>query len=278
VAFLFAVILSGAASATTTTHISSDGKYISVTHEYLNSTLNTYDIIKKSNGNYGYGYYRTINVYGKDNQGRNVLKKACYFNGVPKTATYVLTSPGLYINESVNYIGTKVTATATGKISPTITFKSTVVCPYRYIGGQKCLGTGTTNTVFYQNGKMLAKAVETTNFTYKGFKGYYEYIKTTDILKTTYADGSTRKCILNSNYNRNSLGILKGLNVSGTSQGTQKINGKSVNYTGIINISTKYDPRDLLNEQYVLGDYKEVLTSNASKLLKVVPFESIFWN
>jgi hypothetical protein len=276
VAFLFAVILSGAASAATTTHFSSDGKYISITHDYANSTLKTYVTSKKGYGNYGYGYYETVKVYGKDNQGRNVLRTACSFNGIPKTMTHVIASPGYYINTSVNYIGTKVTGTSSGKISPTITFKSTMVCPYRYIGGQKCFGIGTANTVFYQNGKILAKTTETINFTYKGFKGFYDYIKSTDTLKTSYSDGSTRTSIINFNYNRNSLGILKGLTVSGTSQGTQKINGKSVNYTGKISISTKYDPRDLFNEQYVLGDYKEVLTSNASKLLKLVPFESLF--
>ena len=219
----------------------------------------------------------TIKVSGKDSQGRNILRTAYAFNGIPKKMTYIIASPGFYINEVATYGANKVTATANGKISPTTTFKATVVCPFRYIGGQKCFGTGTTNTVFYQDGKFLAKSTMATTFSYKGFNGYYAIIKSTETTKTTYANGNTRKSIINYNYIRNSVGTLSGLKVSGTSQGTQKINSKFVNYTGKISMSTTYDPRDLLNEKFNVGNYKEILTSSAPKLLKFFPFESINW-
>lgn len=265
--------MSGAVSATSV-HYSSDGKNISVTHNYVNSTLVTHINTKKGTGTYGYGYYVTVTTSGKDIEGRNSVQTLYSFNGKAKKMVYKLSDSGAYVNGVINFYTTKATITMNGKDSATgAVFKATGVSLYRTIAGQKCLSNTTLNMIYSQNGKVIAKSTQFTTFQYKSFNGVYQSVKSIRTTNSAYS-GINRKSVINSYYSRNSVGTLIGLKVSGTSKGTEKINNKLVSFTGKITITTKHDPKDFFDEGFVEGDYKEVLTSSSPVLLKVFPLEA----
>ncbi|UTB31757.1 MAG: hypothetical protein NKF70_09570 [Methanobacterium sp. ERen5] len=276
VAFLFAVILSGAASAAESVHFSSDGKNITVTHDYVKSTLVTHVTTKKGYGNYGYGKYVTITTSGKDNEGRNSIQTLYTFNGKSKQMVYKLGNSDHSVNGVVNFYNTRSTMTITGKDSATgASIKATGVSLYRTIAGQKYVGNTTINMSYTINGKVLARLTQFTTYQYKAFKSAFYAVKSVRTTNTTYAIvGFNKKSVINSYYTRNSIGMLTGLKVSGTSKGTEIINNKLVNFTGKITISTKYDPKDIFSEGFSEGDYKEVLTSSSPTLLKIYPIEA----
>lgn len=274
VAFLFAVILSGAVSATSV-HFSSDGKNISVTHKYVNSTLKTYVTAKKGYGDYGYGLYTTVTTSGKDNIGRNSIQTLYSFNGKPKQMIKKLWDSDSSVSGVTNFYNTRVIMSYSGKDSYTgATFKATGVGLYRTIAGQKYLGNLTVNMVYSVNGKIFAKSTAFTTYQYKAFNGVCNYVKTISTIDSTYAVGLKKKSVINSYYTRNSAGTLTGLKIAGTSRGTEKINNKLVSFTGKITISTRRDAKDIFSEGFTMGDYKEVLTSSSPTLLKIYPIEA----
>lgn len=274
VAFLFAVILSGAVSASSV-HFSSDGKNISITHKYVNSTLKTYVTAKKGYGDYGYGLYTTVTTSGKDNEGRNSIETLYSFNGKPKQMISKLWDSDSSVNGVTNFYNTRFTTTITGKDSFTDeTVKATGVGLYRNIAGQKYVSNTTVNLVCSINGKIFAKATQFTTYQYKAFNGVCNYVKTISTTDSTYAVGLKKKSVINSYYTRNSAGTLTGLKISGTSRGTETINNKRVSFTGKITISTRHDAKDIFSEGFTRGDYKEVLTSSSPTLLKLYPMEA----
>lgn len=273
-AFLFAIILCGASSAAST-HFSSDGKNITITNNYVNSTLKTSVTTKTYSGIYGYGKYSTTTASGKDDKGRNSYRIMTSFNYMPKTMIYKVSSPGFSLYESYKYTNSKITLTIVGRMNSTVTFNGTGYCPIYTVNGEKLINNGVINVNYYQNGKIFAKTTQKSTYSYNMFYGQYNTVKSSDTVNTVYTNGNTRKTVVTSLYTRNSTGTLTGLKVAGTSQGTEKINNKIVSYTGKIYINSRYDPKDLLNEKYNMGDYKEVLTSSSPTLLKIVPFESI---
>lgn len=217
----------------------------------------------------------TITVSGKDNENRNTLKTLTSFNGKAKQMVYKLSDSDSYVNGVVKFYANKATTTITGKGPMNTVIKATGVSPYRTIAGQKYLSNSTINMVYYLNGAVFAKSTQFTTYQYKAFKGGFQYIKSICTTNSAYTYGSiNRKSVINSYYTRNSVGTLTGLKVSGTSKGTEKINNKTVSYTGKITISTRYDPSDILDEAYTTGNYKEVLTSSSPTLLKVYPLEA----
>jgi len=271
--------LSGAVSATsvpaTYVHYSSDGKNITVTHDYVKSTLVTHVNAKKGTGKYGYGYYTTLTTSGKDIEGRNSVQILYSFNGKPKQMFYKFSDSKSFVNGVINFYNNKATMTMNGKDSDTgANVKATGVNLYRTISGQKCASNTTLNTVYTLNGKVLAKSTQFTTYQYKLFHGVCNSVKSICTTKTTYAAGVNRTSVINSYYSRNSAGTLIGLKVSGTSKGTEKINNKVVSFTGKITIATKYDPKDIFDEGFIHGDYKEILTSSSPVLLKVYPIEA----
>lgn len=276
VAFLFAVVLSGAASASESIHFSSDGKNVSVTHNYVKSTLVTHVTTKKGYGNYGYGQYATITTSGKDIEGRNSIETLFSFNGKPKQMVTKLWDSESNLNSVINFYNTRAEMTMTGKNSATgATIKATGFNLYRTIAGHKYAANTTINMVYTINGKVLARLTQFTTYQYRAFNGVCQTIKTIRTTNSTYAiAGFNKKSVINSYYTRNSKGTLTGVKVSGTSKGTETINNKRVSFTGKITISTKYDPRDIFSEGFTEGDYKEVLTSSSPKLLKVYPFDA----
>jgi hypothetical protein len=275
VVFLFAVILSGAASAASSVHFSSDGKNISVTHNYVKSTLVTHVTTKKGHGSYGYGQYVTITTSGKDNEGRNTIETLYSFNGKPKQMVSKVWDSESNVNSVINFYNTKATMTITGKNGlKGAVVKATGVSLYRTIAGQKYAANTTINMIYTINGKVSAKSTQFTTFQYKAFKGVYHSVKTICTTNSNYAVGLNKKSVINSYYTRNSVGTLTGVKVSGTSKGTETINNKLVSFTGKITITTKYDPRDIFDEGFTEGDYKEVLTSSSPTLLKVYPLEA----
>lgn len=266
--------MSGAVSAASV-HYSSDGKNISVTNNYVKSTLVTHVTTKKGTGTYGYGTYVTLTTSGKDIQGRNSVQTLYSFNGKPKQMVIKLSGSGAYVNSLVNFYATKSTITMNGKDSSTgAVFSATGVSLYRTIAGQKYASNTTLNMIYSQNGKVLAKSTQLTVFQYKSFNGEFRSVKSICTTKSAYTVGVNRKSVINTYYNRNLVGTLTGMKVSGTSQGTEKINNKLVSFSGKITISTKHDPRDIFNEGFTQGDYKEVLTSSSPTLLKVYPLEA----
>lgn len=275
-AFLFAVIMSGAASAAESVHFSSDGKNITITHNYVKPTLATHVTTKKGYGSYGYGHYVTVTTSGKDNEGRNSIETLYSFNGKPKQMVSKLWNSDSNVNSVINFYNTRAEITMTGKDSKTGAFiKATGVSLYRTIAGQKYAANITINMIYTLNGKVLARSTEFTTYQYKAFNGVCQTIKTISTTNSTYAIvGFNKKSVINSYYTRNSVGTLTGMKVSGTSKGTEIINNKRVNFTGKITISTKYDPKNVFTERFTEGDYKEVLTSSSPTLLKLYPLEA----
>lgn len=274
VAFLFAVILSGAASAAESVHFSSDGKNISVTHTYVKSTLVNHVTTKKSHGTYGYGQYMTLTTSGKDNKGVNTLRTLYLFNGQLKQMVSKYWDSDSNVNMVTTFYKTRAAITVTGKdVSTGASVKATGFSPYRTIAGQKYLANTTLSMSYAINGTFIAKSTEFTTFQYKAFNGACQIVKSIRTTNSNYIIGVNRKSVINSSYTRNSFGILTGLKVSGTSKGTETINNKLVSFTGKITITTKYDPRDILDEGFTEGDYKEVLTSSSPTLLKVLPLD-----
>lgn len=273
-AFLFAIILCGAASATSA-HFSSDGKNISITNSYVSSTLKTSVAAKTGTGSYGYGKYVKVTISGRDVKGRNSLRTISYFNNAPKTMVYKVSSVGFSINELGIYTASKVVLTVSGRMNSTVTFTGTGACPVYNIKGQKLINNAIINFNYLQNGKIFAKSTDKSIYTYKSFNGQYIVVNDKDTTNTFYTNGNTRKSVVNNLFIRNSIGTLAGMKISGTSQGTEKINNKLVTYTGKIYETARHDPKDIYNEKYNMGDYKEVLTSSSPIILKVVPFESI---
>ena len=62
---------------------------------------------------------------------------------------------------------------------------------------------------------------------------------------------------------------------TGKSNGTEKISNTTVSYTGKITISTRHDPKDVMNEGYDTGTYKEVKTSTSTVLNKEIPLDIV---
>ena len=275
VAFLFAVVLSGAVSAESV-HYSSDGKNISVTHNYVKSTLVTHVSTKKGYGNYGYGQYVTITTSGRDNEGKNSIQTLYSFNGKPKQMVSKVWDSEANVNSVTNFYNTRAEMTMTGKNSITgVAVKATGFNLFRTIAGQKYAANTTLNMILTLNGKVLARSTQFTTYQYGAFNGGFHVVKSIRTTNSNYAIASyNKKSVINSYYTRNSVGTLTGMKVSGTSKGTETINNKLVSFTGKITISTKYDPRDIFSEGFTEGDYKEILTSSSPTLLKVYPLDS----
>ncbi len=275
VAFLFAVVLSGAASASESIHFSSDGKNVSVTHNYVKSTLVTHVSAKKGYGNYGYGKYVTVTTSGKDIEGRNTIETLYSFNGKPKQMVSKLWDSESNVNSVVNFYNTRAEMTMTGKDSATgAIVKATGFSLYRTIAGQKYAANTTINMIYTINGKVLARLTQFTTYQYGAFNGAFQTVKTIRTTNSSYVGVLNKKSVINSYYTRNSVGTVTGLKISGTSKGTEKINNKLVSFTGKITISAKYDPNDIFSEGFTEGDYKEVLTSSSPTLLKVYPLDA----
>ncbi len=275
--FLFAIILSGAVAADTFS-FSSDGKNITITPPNVPSTLKTVDHTVIKQGTYGYGRYDTITIYGKDNTGFTVNSTLNYFNNKFKTSIDKLTDlSGILISmKSVMYSTYDYqTLTGTGSSSKgTLKVTGTGKIPYHTVNGQQLLNNGVMNVGYYINGTNYAKCKITNVFGYKLIKGVYRNIKLTTTTSTVYANGNTRTSIITKVFTRNSMGTETGMVTTGTSHGIEKINGKNVSYTGKITISTRYDPKDIMNEKYDEGTYKEVRTSSSPTLLKEVPLDT----
>jgi hypothetical protein len=273
-AFLFAIILCGAVSATTTTTFSSDGKYINITHSYVPSTLKTTQSTKTETGIYGYGKYSIITISGKDNKGRNVNSTLIYYNNVCKSMNQKRSSSdGTFYNENAIFGSKSMSLKVYGRMNSTMTYSVNSTCNIYYVDGQALGKPNPTITNYYQNGKFYAQSKDLEVLSYKSFNGIYQLVSDTDTTNTVYANGNKRTSVIKTDNIINSYGTQTGMKISGTSYGTEKINNKTVTYTGKISISTKYDPKDF--NQYNMGDYKEVLTSSSPTLLKIVPFESI---
>ena len=272
--FLFAIIVCGAVSATTTTNFSSDGKVINITHSYVPSTLKTSITTTTKTGTYGNGKYTTVILSGKDNKGRNTNDTTLIYNGVVKSTTIkISSSDGFSLNEKASFGTNSIVIILSGKLNSTVTFSGNETGPITYSNGQPILKTGVGIIKYYVGGKIYATSKITEVCTYKNFNGNYLMVNDTDTTNTLYANGNTRKSVMTTINSINSSGTQIGMKISGTSSGTEKINNKIVTYTGKISIGTKYDPKDL--NKYNMGDYKEILTSSSSTLLKIVPFESI---
>ena len=249
--FVFAIILCGAVSAAVTVNFSSDGKNITITPSNVQSTLKTSVSSSIKDGAFGYGQYVTLKETGQDNQGVNTYSTINYYNNILKTMINRLSSSdGLGIENENIFLGNNQMVMKMNGKDGNITFSGTGILPLYYVHGQQIANNGVSNINFYLNGTLIGKSKITSIFNYKVF------------------DGSQV-------FSRNSQGTETGMVTTGTSKGTENINNTTVSYTGKITISTRHDPKDVINEGYDTGTYKEVRTSSSPVLLKEIPLDVI---
>jgi hypothetical protein len=272
-AFLLAIILCGAVSASTTVTFSSDGKNLTIIPSNVKSTLKTTETSVIKNGIYGYGTYDTLKITGLNNRGIYNNMIIVSFNNAIKTLNMQLTEGSVYVKGNVIYGTNQVVMKLTGSSGHNITMSGISTIPIHNINGQKLFTNGVTTVNYYLNGIIFAKTSTKSVDAYKSFYGKYISVKKTETTNTVYSNGFTRTAVIYKVYNRNSLGVLTGMKVTGTSKGTEIINNKTVTYNGKIYISTRYDPKDLMDEKYTTGAYKEVKTSSSRVLLKLTPLE-----
>ena len=274
--FVFAIILCGAVSAATTVNFSSDGKNITITPNNVPSTLKTTVSASVKNGAYGYGQYTILKITGHDNQGVNYNTTITVFNNVIKTIIDKFSSVG---GTSKMY-DSAIFSTKAGTIKMNgndgnLTFSGTGTIPIYNVHGQILINDCLSNVNYYLNGKLYAKCKLTSVSSYKMFNGEYKDIKDIDTTTTLYTNGNTRTSVITQLFNRDSKGTEIGMVTTGTSKGTEKINNKTVSYTGKITVSTRHDPKDVMNEGYDTGTYKEVRTSSSPVLIKEIPLDTI---
>ncbi|HTX61531.1 MAG TPA: hypothetical protein VMC48_04425 [Methanobacterium sp.] len=280
VAFLFC----GAASATSSS-ISSNGKVISVKYNYGTSTLKDTFSVTYKYGTYGYGYYGVAKTTGKDIKGNNVKQTVVYYNEDNNYFTFKdlkysnvskSNSDGSWSTTYTKVVSTyQMTETTKAKTFNGLTYSATTDYDLYYENGQRLIESALTNLKFYKNGAFYATITSSYTPTYKKIANFIYTIKDKFYSKTTYANGDTRKSTIYTYSTRESKGILTGQSTSGTSSGTEEVNGVSVSYTGKITITTKKDPKDTWHEYFVNGDYYEIKTSTSSTLVKRLPLEAL---
>ena len=274
--FVFAIILCGAVSAAVTVNFSSDGKNITITPSNVQSTLKTSVSSSIKDGAFGYGQYVTLKETGQDNQGVNTYSTINYYNNILKTMINRLSSSdGLGIENENIFLGNNQMVMKMNGKDGNITFSGTGILPLYYVHGQQIANNGVSNINFYLNGTLIGKSKITSIFNYKVFDGAYRTVKETDTNNVLYTNGNTRTSVISQIFSRNSQGTETGMVTTGTSKGTENINNTTVSYTGKITISTRHDPKDVINEGYDTGTYKEVRTSSSPVLLKEIPLDVI---
>jgi hypothetical protein len=274
--FVFAIILCGAVSAAVTVNFSSDGKNITITPSNVQSTLKTSVSSSIKDGAFGYGQYVTLKETGQDNQGVNTYSTINYYNNILKTMINRLSSSdGLGIENENIFLGNNQMVMKMNGKDGNITFSGTGILPLYYVHGQQIANNGVSNINFYLNGTLIGKSKITSIFNYKVFDGAYRTVKETDTNNVLYTNGNTRTSVISQVFSRNSQGTETGMVTTGTSKGTENINNTTVSYTGKITISTRHDPKDVINEGYDTGTYKEVRTSSSPVLLKEIPLDVI---
>ena len=274
--FVFAIILCGAVSAAATVNFSSDGKNIIITPNNVQSTLKTTVSSSIKDGTYGYGQYITLKETGQDNKGINTYRTVNYYNNVLETLINRFSSGnGLGIENVNTVLGNNQFVMKMNGKNNNLTFSGTGILPLYNVHGQKLINNGVVNINFYVNGTLIGKSKITSVFNYKVFNGVYRPVKLTDTYNILYTNGNTRTCIVSQVFSRNSQGTETGLVTTGTSKGTEKINNTKVSYTGKITISTKHDPKDVIDEGYNTGTYKEVRTSSSPVLIKEIPLDVV---
>jgi hypothetical protein len=274
--FVFAIILCGAVSAAVTVNFSSDGKNITITPSNVQSTLKTSVSSSIKDGAFGYGQYVTLKETGQDNQGVNTYSTINYYNNILETMINRLSSSdGLGIENENIFLGNNQMVMKMNGKDGNITFSGTGILPLYYVHGQQIANNGVSNINFYLNGTLIGKSKITSIFNYKVFDGAYRTVKETDTNNVLYTNGNTRTSVISQVFSRNSQGTETGMVTTGTSKGTENINNTTVSYTGKITISTRHDPKDVINEGYDTGTYKEVRTSSSPVLLKEIPLDVI---
>jgi hypothetical protein len=274
--FVFAIILCGAVSAAVTVNFSSDGKNITITPSNVQSTLKTSVSSSIKDGAFGYGQYVTLKETGQDNQGVNTYSTINYYNNILKTMINRLSSSdGLGIENENIFLGNNQMVMKMNGKDGNITFSGTGILPLYYVHGQQIANNGVSNINFYLNGTLIGKSKITSIFNYKVFDGAYRTVKETDTNNVLYTNGNTRTSVISQIFSRNSQGTETGMVTTGTSKGTENINNTTVSYKGKITISTRHDPKDVINEGYDTGTYKEVRTSSSPVLLKEIPLDVI---
>lgn len=282
--FMVAFILCGAASATSSS-ISSSGKTISVKYNYGSSTLADSFSSTYKDGTYGYGYYGVAKTAGKDIKGNNIKQTIVYFNEdnnyfTFKDLKYANTTKsntdGSWSNTFTKVVSDDLmTETSKGKTFNGLTYSTSAKYNLFYENGQRLYNSAIANIKYYKDGVFYATVTSSYNGTLQYINNYILTVKAKSYSKTTYANGDIRKSTIYMYFNRNSNGKLIGQTTSGNSSGTEKVNGKTVTYTGKIKIGTKYDPKDTWHEYYVTGDYTETKTSSSASLVRRLPLEAV---
>jgi len=266
-------MMCGAVSASGV-NFSSNGKTLTIIHNYVPSTLHTSltpPIIKS--GKYGYGEYITLKVTGKDVKGYNNGITSVVYNGIIKTITIYESQGNCYSNANMTLGTNKGVIKIAGNDGPSLKILGSGTVQISYVHGQQILNNAIKTLNYYLNGKLVATVNSTTISTYKSFHGTYLNVKDT-VTSNTIANNYTRTSVITKIYYRNTKGVETGMNVAGISHGTEQINNKTVKYTGKINVGVVHDPKDIIDGGYTTGNYREVFNSTSPQLPKIVPLDA----
>ncbi len=270
--FLLAIMVCGAVSASGI-NFSSNGKTLSIIPNYVPSTLHTTVTPTMKNGQYGYGQYITLKVTGKDVKGVNNNINSVVYNGIVKTITAYVSQGNYYYNENMTLGATKGVMKMVGNDGASLKVLGSGTVQITNVHGQQILNNAVRTMKYYLNGKLVATVNSKTICTYKSFHGTYQNVK--DIITSnTVANNYTRTSVITKIYYRNTNGVKTGMNVAGTAYGTEQINNKTVKYTSKINVGIVHDPKDVLEEGYTTGNYREVFNSSSPQLAKIVPLDT----
>ena len=270
--FLLAIMICGGVSASGV-NFSSDGKILTIIPSYVPSTLHTSVVPAIKNGQYGYGEYVTLKVTGKDVKGYNNNIQSIVYNGIVKTLTTYVSQGNYYYNENTTLGISNGVIKIIATDGPSLKILGSGTVQISYVHGQQILNNAIKTMKYYLNGKLIATVNSTTKSTYKSFHGTYQNVK--DITTSnTIANNYTRTSVITQIYYRNANGVQTGLNVAGTSHGTEQINNQTVTYTSKINMGIVHDPKDVLDGGYTTGNYREVFNSSSPQLPKIVPLDT----
>jgi hypothetical protein len=264
-------ILPGSEAAYWNAHYSSDNKIVYVTTTKETSTLTTTTNAVKKNGDYGYGTYGTLISAGTDDKGRNVFRRMIYFNGILKTGNSALTTSGYLAKTKISNSNNVITQTSSGNIYKT-TFSAQSNYKTKTMGSQVLPYKANGVMKIWENSVYTSKTVYAASPIYKKIGSSYYLVKVSEQYTTYFTNGDTRNVLMSQIYQRNSAGKLIGKKSTGTSTGREKVNGKYVKYTGVINIKYRYDAKDIWNDKFTVSTYSEKKTSNSSKLVKRLPY------
>jgi hypothetical protein len=207
---------------------------------------------------WGSTVYPATATFGQSQFARNFTSTVNYENYTQGTTP----GNGTYKEEFFGHF-----ATSMGEI----TFVGNATAPLSFRLSDQVWSNRVEKTSYLLNGKPYAETSVATSVESSYISGGYRLMKESIETVTSFADGSQRTSQITILYQRNQNGVCSGKNGSGTIWGSYIIDGRSLNYTGSIILSYRFNERS----GWEKASYSETKTVN-SGLLVCVPFEVLF--